>query len=225
MGFGSYSPSTYMKIKEGAIVVSIAKDNEDDHFDMVSNATKRLEYDTKAGKPMIELCFSFFEGTLISIEKKEVSFNNESFEQWNVKFKDDNDKTYVWTSSYESSSFQGFVNSLSSLPNPGVGTIRLTPYVWQDKTFVSVKFNGNKLTKQYKAEDIPELEPVTRLDTKTKQIVPVLNPKTKKPLLDSSKRMEWVEERVAEINSRLNHYTPSLQDTEVEEDSITEVNF
>lgn len=225
MGFGSYSPSTYMKIKDGAIVVAIAKDNEDDHFDMVSAATKRAEYDTKAGKPMVELSFSFFEGTLVSIEKKNVSFNNENFEQWNVKFKDDNDKAYIWTSPYESSSFQGFVNCLSALPNPGVGLIRLTPYVWQDKTFVSVKLNGNKLTKQYKAEDIPELEPVTRYDTKTKQNVPVLNPKTKKPLLDSTKRMEWIEERVAEINSKLNHYTPAIQEVDKDEISIEEVDF
>ena len=74
-------------------------------------------------------------------------------------------------------------------------------------------------------DELPELEPVMIINKKTKMEEPYIDPKTNKPQLDNSERMAWVEERVAEINSRLNHYTPSLQDTEVEEDSITEVNF
>jgi hypothetical protein len=193
MGLFENTPATYMKIKDGRIII---KENDE------------------------EKTFNGFRGFLKSIvfKESELEFNGKKqiVKQWNVHFYEpDEDKNYIWSTFWTGLLFQGFLNCICSVENFD-NQITIKAYKKDDITKIVV-FEGDKgepLKWKYTLEEMPPVNPIV-VNGK------VLKDSNDKIMYDYKARMEWTASKVEEINKRIR--TNNLIDDEIRELEIEDV--
>ena len=130
--------------------------------------------------------YSFVEGRLLSIYKKQRNYRGEDVLKWFIDLKDDGGDLYSISFPYSSGTFKSIVLALASATDLTASTItKIQPYQKGNFTNVRVFADGAKLDWITK-----ELPPVELLN---------LNGKTIK---DDGKRMELITSLVEQINQR-----------------------
>lgn len=194
MGFGNPSPRMFFKVSKGAVVITLKKDSASKA--LAEQAYKVEERTNKAGAQVIDYLFKEFSGFLQNISLTQ----DEKFgPQWTVVFKDAGEE-YIWNVPQDAMMFQGFLNSLSSAIGR-IGCVTLSPYEKASRdgtlrTWIGVRNNGEKLGWKYDMNDLPAVEQIK--DSKGK---PVLI--QGKPAYNKEPIIEWMSERVDEINKSL----------------------
>lgn len=216
MGLGQNAPKTYLKIKNGKIVITIKTADEYKYKHMLAQAKLNRYPHEKTGEPTTDLCFDWFAAPLIRIKDTTKTFNGEDFRYWDMEFIDDN-MVYVISLLYDSITFQGIANCLAAVEG-SIENVKLIPWVGQNSkgagvTKISVHHNGKKMGWKYadekdangnivKKSAIPAGVPVMAIDTKTGKPTPYLDAKTGKPVISYVEKMEFFEKVVEDINSR-----------------------
>lgn len=158
-----------------------------------------------------------FKGTLKSIvyAEREAEFNGKKQEikSYDVLFEDEEGKEYMWSAKHSSSLFNNFINALCSLDEYS-GELFLRPYIKDKKLRLYMEYNGSRLDWKYKIDEMPALEP---LMIKGKQAVD----KDGNPMWDMTDRLDWVKERVAEINAKIKR--PKITTADEDDDNDAEI--
>lgn len=128
--------------------------------------------------------FSYVEGALKAIYRRERTFNGESVQYWYVDLSDAEGNYYSIGFAYSSNVFKSLVLALASAPE--YGDIRIRPYVNKGFDKVAVYANGTKL--DWIIRDLP---PIGTIQLGEKSIK------------DDTKRMELIEGYVSQINGRI----------------------
>jgi hypothetical protein len=136
----------------------------------------------KEGK---ELLYDYVEGTLAEITTKEREFKGEVVKYCYIDLHDRSGVVYSLGLHYSSGVAKSLFNSLASVEDYSK-TIRIEPYLSGDFTKVVVYSGGIKLAWKY-----PELPPVEEIQVRGKTVK------------DDSKRMEFFEGLVKQINAKI----------------------
>lgn len=131
--------------------------------------------------------FSYVEGSVEAIYKKEREYNGEKVLKWFFELRDDGGELYCISFPYNSGTFKSIVLCLASASGlHGGSVVRIEPYVKGNFTNVVVCCDGVKL--EWATKELPAVQTVT------------VGGKTYK---DESKRMEFIESIVARLRQRL----------------------
>ena len=131
--------------------------------------------------------FSYVEGRLLPIYTQQRTFGGERVLRWFMDITDEAGETYSISFPYGSGTFKSIVLSLASEQGLTASTIiRITPYLKNNYTNVTVTANGNKLS--WVTSELPAVEQVTVGSTQYK---------------DDSKRMTFISSLVGGINAKL----------------------
>ena len=130
--------------------------------------------------------FSYVEGRLQSIYKKERNYNGEAVLKWFVNLRDEEGELYSISFPYQSGTFKSIVLALASATDlTGATTIKIEPYQKGNYTNVVVYAEGVKL--DWAVKQLPPADYVTINGQRVK---------------DETKRMELISSFVATINQR-----------------------
>ncbi len=200
MGFGNYSPKTYFKVANGAIVISIKPGDQDKYSNLLEQARAVIERVDKNQQKKVDICFNFLEGNVTSISQSEAEFNGKKFKTWNIDFVDEEEKQFVWSCGYESYSFQAFLNCLASIEG-NIGKIKIGAYTnGKNKTGIVVYHNNEKLSWKYQIEEIPKVIPVMVPDGKGGEVHFHNNGQ---PVYNNTERMAWVEDLASKMQTKV----------------------
>ena len=204
MGFGNNQQRTYFKIKNGNIVVTIKAADEGNYTELINASNSTNDYKSDAGMDYLDICFGHFEGYLMKIDLVETEFNGTKVKQWALTFKDDTERIYVWNTIWNGSLIQGFVNCLSSVEGD-IGPLKINAYLKNDKTRIAIyhKYDTKPLSWKFPPEELPQLEVVQIYNKVSKKMEDYIDKKTNKPIFDDTKRMEFVEGLIKELNQKL----------------------
>ena len=133
-----------------------------------------------------EESYSFVEGTLEAIYKRERSFNGETVLYWYVDLRGEKGELYSISLPYKSGTFKSIVLALASETAIALSTVKIEPYKKGDFTKVVVSSNGKKL--DWVTKQLPEVGEVYIAGQRVK---------------DDTRRMEYIESLVATINQRI----------------------
>lgn len=223
-GLGTTQRATYLKIKNGAIVMTIKPTQKEEFANYIHTAAYVTDYTNKVGNECTDICWNYFEMVkLVGIKIREGEYNGTKTLEWQVISIDDEGERYIVSFGYDSGDFQGFINSLCTITGP-VGTIRFTPYMAKDKngvdrSRVSIKHNGEKTNWKYDLTELPPLEQLLDIEGN-----PYLDPKTQKNVYSSKKRMAFFTNLVAVINKKLG-YDPTKEAAPAEQQPVAVPNY
>lgn len=130
--------------------------------------------------------YSFVEGKLEKIYKLERNFNGETVLYWYIDIRGEKDELYSLSLPFKSGVFKSIVLSLASEPTVALGTIKIEPYKKGDYTKVVTYCNVKKL--DWIVKELPAVETIRIAG---------------QPVKDDTKRMEYIESLVRQINARL----------------------
>lgn len=130
--------------------------------------------------------YSFVEGTLEKIYKRERNFNGETVLYWYIDIRGEKDELYSISLPFKSGTFKSIVLSLASEPALALSTVKIEPYKKGEYTKVVTSSNGKRL--DWIVKELPEVETLYIAG---------------QPVKDDTKRMEYIESLVQDINSRL----------------------
>lgn len=160
MGLGVTQNKTYLNIREGKLV-------------------KRT--------PQGEEFFSFVEGHLVGIQKRDREFKGETVPYWYVNLQDpDGGEVFSLSIAYNSGVFKSLINALANAED--LGRIRIEVYQSGEFTKTVVYNNGQRLGWKY-----PQLPPIEEVKVGGRIIK------------DDSQRMEFIENLTREVISRIKH--------------------
>lgn len=130
--------------------------------------------------------FSYVEGKLLSVYKKERNYNGEAVLKWFINLRDDKGDLYSISFPYGSGTFKSIILALASVTTLTASTtIKIKPYQKGNFTNVVVYADGAKLDWA-----IRELPPVGYVSINGQRVK------------DEAKRMEIITSFVASINER-----------------------
>lgn len=130
--------------------------------------------------------YSFVEGTLEKIYKLERTFNGETVPYWYIDIRGEKDELYSVSLPYKSGTFKSIVLALASEQAIALSTVKIEPYKKGEFTKVVVSSNGRRL--DWITKELPAVEEVYIAGQRVK---------------DDTKRMEYIERLVEQINARL----------------------
>lgn len=130
--------------------------------------------------------YSAVEGTLEKIYKLERTFNGETVLYWYIDIRGEKGELYSISLPFKSGTFKSIVLALASEPAIALATVKIEPYKKDDFTKVVVSSNGRKL--DWIVKELPAVEQIFIAG---------------QPVKDDTKRMEYIEELVRLINSRV----------------------
>lgn len=133
-----------------------------------------------------EESYSFVEGTLEAIYKRERSFNGETVLYWYVDLRGEKGELYSISLPYKSGTFKSIVLALASDTAIALSTVKIEPYKKGDFTKVVVSSNGKRL--DWVTKELPPVEELSIAGQRVK---------------DDTRRMEYIESLVATINQRI----------------------
>lgn len=134
-----------------------------------------------------EELYTFVEGYLIGIAKRDRTFNGETVPVWYVNLRNEEGGEYSIFFPYNSGSFKSIVLSLASLEHPTTSTVvRIDTYEKDGFTKVVTRANGERLN--WVTSELPPTKEVMV----SGQIVK-----------DSTERMRYIESLVSTITKRL----------------------
>lgn len=214
LGNSTIANATFIKIKEGSVVVTIKESQEDKYPDLLEAAKKVNQVTSKTSNDVyLECCFGEFEGYLKRISKKVVEFNGAKTTQYNISFEADG-KNFIWAIPQDSMLVQGFFNCLSSIKSD-FGLIKLYPWLHESgKTRLTVYNDGEKLNWGVALEDIPKGEIVETFDKGKGELVPFLDPKTGKEVYDYTKRIAFFDVIATELNVKVQPFVGAVDATD-----------
>lgn len=182
MAYELNQPRTFFKIKGGKVIVK------------ASETAKEYAYDS-------------FTGYLQSIyyTEREIEYHGKqiTIKSYNIVFADplfaDASPLHIWSPSPKSPLLFAFINSILSLDSLGFTQIKLQPYENDDgQQRLIVYGNGDKLQWKYSINEVPAITKL--LNEKGKPLVD----SDGNPLWDYAPRLNWIKEKVSEINAILN---------------------
>lgn len=223
-GLGTTQRATYLKIKNGAIVMTIKPTQKEEFAGFIRTAAYVTDYKNKAGNECTDICWNYFEmAKLVGIKLRESEYNGMKTLEWQVISIDDEGERYIVSFGYDSGDFQGFINSLCAINGP-IGTLKFTPYMKKDKdgvdrSRVSIRHNGEKTDWKFSLDEIPKLEQV--FDSSGQ---PYKDPKTQKNVYDSKKRMAFFTDLVGVINKKLG-YDPTREVAPAEQQPMAQPQY
>ena len=133
-----------------------------------------------------EETYSYVEGTLVAIYKRERTFKGETVLYWYVDVRGEKGELYSISFPYKSGTFKSIVLDFASDPAIALSTVKIEPYKKGDFTKVVTSSNGR------------------RLDWITKELPPVEELRIAGQIVkDDTKRMAYIESLVERINNRL----------------------
>lgn len=136
MGFGSFTPTVYFKIKDGKIFVHRKDGTEEVHDN--------------------------FTGIIDSIDFKEseIEYNGKKtrVKQWNVAF-DVSGKRYIWSTKWDGILFQSFINSIASIDDFSK-PVQLSPYTKDGRTKLWITVDGEPSKWKYSIDEMPKIVPL-----------------------------------------------------------------
>lgn len=133
-----------------------------------------------------EETYSYVEGSLVSIYKRERTFKGETVLYWYVDVRGEKGELYSISFPYKSGTFKSIVLGFASDPAIALSTVKIEPYKKGDFTKVVTSSNGR------------------RLDWITKELPPVEELRIAGQIVkDDTKRMAYIESLVETINNRL----------------------
>ena len=197
MGYGLITPRTFFKITNGKISIKNPADGT-------------------------ESVYNFFEGYLRSISyvEKEVEYNGKRIlmKSYNVSFVDapDQESEHIWSAHPKSLIFQAFINCILNVQDFSTTKIKLAPYLKNNQQRISIFANGEKLNWKYQIDEMPPIEPVMGKNGK-----PVKDANGN-PLWDYTARLEWIQEKVDQITTKLdgNSHYETVEDNDEELDAF-----
>ena len=133
-----------------------------------------------------EESYSFVEGTLEAIYKRERSFNGETVLYWYVDLRGEKGELYSISLPYKSGTFKSIVLALASDTAIALSTVKIEPYKKGDFTKVVVSSNGKRL--DWVTKELPPVEELSVAGQRVK---------------DDSQRMRYIESLVDTINKRI----------------------
>lgn len=133
-----------------------------------------------------EESYSFVEGTLGAIYKRERSFNGETVLYWYVDLRGEKGELYSISLPYKSGTFKSIVLALASDTAIALSTVKIEPYKKGDFTKVVVSSNGQRL--DWVTKELPPVEELSVAGQRVK---------------DDSQRMRYIESLVDTINKRI----------------------
>jgi len=133
-----------------------------------------------------EELFSYVEGTLVAVYKRERTFNGETVLFWYIDLRGEKGELYSVSLPYKSGTFKSIVLALASEPAVALSTIKIEPYKKGDFTKVVVSSNGRRL--DWITKELPAVEELRIAGQVVK---------------DDTKRMAYIESLVQAINNRL----------------------
>lgn len=133
-----------------------------------------------------EETYSYVEGSLVAIYKRERTFKGETVLYWYVDVRGEKGELYSISFPYKSGTFKSIVLGFASDPAIALSTVKIEPYKKGDFTKVVTSSNGR------------------RLDWITKELPPVEELRIAGQIVkDDTKRMAYIESLVETINNRL----------------------
>lgn len=133
-----------------------------------------------------EETYSYVEGSLVAVYKRERTFKGETVLYWYVDVRGEKGELYSISLPYKSGTFKSIVLALASEQAIALSTIKIEPYKKGDFTKVVVSSNGRRL--DWITKELPAVEELRIAG----QIVK-----------DDTKRMAYIESLVETINNRL----------------------
>ena len=133
-----------------------------------------------------EESFSYVEGTLEAIYKRERTFKGETVLYWYVDLRGEKGELYSISLPYKSGTFKSIVLALASDSAVALSTVKIEPYKKGDYTKVVVSSNGRRL--DWVTKELPAVEDILIAGQRVK---------------DDTKRMAYIESLVDTINKRI----------------------
>ena len=163
----------------------------------------------------MEIHIDTISGYLDRIDMMQTEFGK----TWNITFVDDF-KLYVWSTYFDASLFQGFVNCIAGLKGK-YGKITLEPK-WdaKNKTTKMNTFNdGQYLNWHFSVEELPKVTKL--LDENGEEVTDSKG----NPVYNTKKRMQWLQEEVDKIQQHLKQEFKQETDADTEVDYVDEEAF
>ena len=133
-----------------------------------------------------EEAFSYVEGTLEAVYKRERTFKGETVLYWYIDLRGEKGELYSISLPYKSGTFKSIVLALASETAIALSTVKIEPYKKGDFTKVVVSSNGKRL--DWVTKELPPVEELSIAGQRVK---------------DDTRRMEYIESLVATINQRI----------------------
>jgi len=133
-----------------------------------------------------EETYSYVEGTLEAIYKRERDFRGESVLYWYVDLRGEKGELYSISLPYKSGTLKSIVLALASDTAIALSTVKIEPYKKGDFTKVVVSSNGKRL--DWVTKELPPVEELSIAGQRVK---------------DDTKRMLYIESLVDTINKRI----------------------
>jgi hypothetical protein len=153
--------------------------------------------------------FDFYEGYLTNIRVVHGEYNGTPTKQWDVEFLDPDGQEFVWVIDYNAYTFQNFINCILSVEDK-FGLIKLSPYIKNGKPKLAVYHNGNILSWKFKPGEMPNLE---EIKNKNGEFIEY----------DNTERMNWIEDKVTQLNNILHSQPINVNPNIIEIDKIETV--
>jgi hypothetical protein len=148
--------------------------------------TQKTYINIKEGKIFLgSTPYDFIEGTLKGIELRDREFKGEAVKYWYIDIKSSGGDLFSLALHYNSGVAKSLFLSLASAPD-FLKELRIEPYLSGEFTKINTYLGGERLL--WKVNKLPDIEEVTV---------------GSKIVKDDSKRMEFIEGLVSDINSKL----------------------
>lgn len=207
---GATTSRTYVRIKKGAVVITINQSDKDKYNGLIQVAHHLDEYLNTKNVPKIDICFSYIVGRLIGIDYKIGKVPGQDIEQkeWTIiLYNDDDGKEYVISTPWDSSVVFNLLNCLVTIPQGRFATIKIQPYLKDESTRLVVYNGEEKLSWGFQPDQIPPLEKIILQDGSE-----YIDPKTRKPKLDYTKRINFFSQVAKDINAKLGYVTQAMRE-------------
>jgi len=132
--------------------------------------------------------YDFVEGVLTGITRRDANIKNKDISFYDFAIENRGDK-YVLSVPMDGSVARGIILPLANIPTFSGVPIRISPWIKNDHTNISVYAHGQKVNWVIEPKDLPPLEKVIT--------------KAGKEIIDDSDRMNFIDGLVDQINDRL----------------------
>ncbi|MCO5252586.1 MAG: hypothetical protein M9949_14355 [Candidatus Kapabacteria bacterium] len=201
MGFENDSPKRYLKIKAGHIVMNIKEEHAENYQDIMQHATAVRKFQNDNGVDVIDICFRGITGVMKNISLSDFVYKDATTTNYILTLTDDG-VDYILNFQEDSGVALGLINALASIQDVSE-EITIKAYSSDGKNRISVYAGNERLNWKADKDELPPLTQLTYTNPETGKPAVVLDPKTKKPVLDNTKRLAFVKDLANDIQQKL----------------------